>query len=56
MVLRGQRVGDPVQAPGALEREATAGTARYVKNAAASLVNYERFGRRVLAEELRASR
>jgi hypothetical protein len=34
----------------------TAGTARYVKNAAAWLVNYERFGKKVLAEELRASR
>jgi hypothetical protein len=34
----------------------TAGTARYVKNAAAWLVNYERFGKRVLAEDLRASR
>lgn len=34
----------------------TAGTARYVKNAAAWLVNYERFGKKVLAEDLRASR
>ena len=34
----------------------TAGTARYVKNAAAWLVNYERFGKKVLAEGLRASR
>ncbi len=34
----------------------TAGTARYVKNAAAWLVNYERFGKKVLAEDLQASR
>jgi hypothetical protein len=34
----------------------TAGTARYVKNAAAWLVNYERFGKKVLAANLEASR
>jgi hypothetical protein len=34
----------------------TAGTARYVKNAAAWLVNYERFGKKVLAVGPRASR
>jgi hypothetical protein len=34
----------------------TAGTARYVKNAAAWLVNYERFGNKVLASGMQASR